>query len=141
IPLVIAGGVRGSGSRAHEAAQLVRRLMRGIDYTFDENFRIAALTDRGIARVEAFFGVRNLFAPAAADVHAAVNVALHAEALLRRDVDYVIKERKIHLVDELKGRVADKRRWPDGIHTAREAKEGLPLTMEGKVLGSITIRG
>ncbi len=141
IPLIIAGGVHHSGTHAHTAGAVVRQLVRGEDYVFDENFRNVVLTDRGIARAEALLGTANLFDPAADDLHAAINVALQAEALLRRDADYVIKDGRIQLVDEFKGRVAHRRRWPDGIHTALEAKEGLPLTTEGKVLGSLTIRG
>lgn len=151
IPLIIAGGVQPggvqpggvqhSGVHAQTAAAVVRQLVRGEDYVFDENFRNVVLTDSGVARAEALFGTANLYDPAADDLHAAINVALQAEALLRRDADYVIKDGRIQLVDEFKGRVAHRRRWPDGIHTALEAKEGLPLTTEGKVLGSLTVRG
>ena len=141
IPLVIAGGARSSGAHAHAAAAVVRQLVRGQDYVFDENQRNVILTDRGVERAEALLGIANLYEEAADDLHASINVALQAEALLRRDVDYVIKDGKIQLVDELKGRVAHRRRWPDGIHTALEAKEGLPLTVEGTILGSLTVRG
>jgi len=144
IPLVIAGtkagGARG-GAYAHSVAAVVRQMRQGADYLFDENRRSVALTDAGIARSEALLGIANLYDPEAGDLLAALSVALHAEALLHRDADYVVKESKIQLVDEFKGRVADRRRWPDGIHTALEAKEGLPLTSEGKILGSVTIRG
>jgi preprotein translocase subunit SecA len=140
IPLVIAGGVRSSGAHAQQAAGIVRRLVRDRDFAFDENRRNVVLTDAGVARVEELLGIPNLYDSSADEIHTSINVALYAEALLHRDADYVIKEGRIQLVDEFKGRIADRRRWPDGIHTALEAKEALPLTNEGKILGSLTVR-
>ena len=70
----------------------------------------------------------------------AVNVALHAHALLERDVDYIVRDGTVELVDEMRGRVAQRRRWPDGLHAAVEAKEGLDASAEGEVLGTITIQ-
>ncbi len=66
--------------------------------------------------------------------------ALHAEALLRRDVDYIVRDGRIELVDELTGRVAENRHWPDGLQAALEAKEGLQCRPEGTIFGSITIQ-
>ncbi|HEY3056029.1 MAG TPA: accessory Sec system translocase SecA2 [Thermoanaerobaculia bacterium] len=140
IPLVIAGGVRSSGAQAQRAAGIVRQLVRDRDYAFDENRRNVALTDAGVARAEAMLGISNLYDSSADELHSLINVALFAEALLHRDADYIVKDGKIQLVDEFKGRIADRRRWPDGIHTALEAKENLALTNEGKILGSLTIR-
>ena len=70
----------------------------------------------------------------------AVNLALHARALLTRDVDYIVRDGKVELVDEFRGRVAQRRRWPDGLQAAVEAKEGLVATAEGEVLGTITVQ-
>ena len=69
----------------------------------------------------------------------AVFVALHAHKLLTRDVDNIVRTNRIELVDEFTGRIADRRRWPYGIQTALEAKEGLRVQPEGKICGSITI--
>jgi preprotein translocase subunit SecA len=69
-----------------------------------------------------------------------VHNAIHAHALLRRDVDYVVKDRAIESVDQFKGRIAPDRRWPAGLHTALEAKEGLPFRKQGRVLASITLQ-
>jgi len=63
----------------------------------------------------------------------------NAHALLHRDVDYLVKDGAIASVDEFKGRIVEDRRWPAGLHTAVEAKEGLALKKEGRVLGSITL--
>ena len=74
------------------------------------------------------------------DQLSAVNVALHAQALLHRDVDYIVRGGAVELVDEMRGRVAQRRRWPDGLQAAVEAKEGLDATAEGEVLGTITVQ-
>ena len=66
--------------------------------------------------------------------------ALHAHALLRRDVDYVVKEGAIEMVDEFKGRIAQNRRWPAGLQSAVEAKERVGLKTQGRILGSITVQ-
>ena len=66
--------------------------------------------------------------------------ALHAHALLRRDVDYVVKDGAVLSVDELKGRVVADRRWPPALQTALEAKEGVVRNRQGRVLGSITLQ-
>ena len=67
-------------------------------------------------------------------------MALYAEALLRRDVDYIVRDGKIHLVNASRGRVARLQRWPDGLHAAVEAKEGLAASQSGEILDSITIQ-
>ena len=66
--------------------------------------------------------------------------SIHAHALLRRDVDYLVKDGTIESVDEFKGRIAQDRRWPAGLHTAIEAKEGVALKQQGRILGSITLQ-
>ena len=68
-------------------------------------------------------------------------MALHAHALLERDVDYIVRDGTVELIDEMRGRVAQRRRWPDGLHAAVEAKEGLDASAEGEVLGTITDPG
>ncbi|NHW87792.1 accessory Sec system translocase SecA2, partial [Escherichia coli] len=70
----------------------------------------------------------------------AVNVALHAHALLHRDVDYIVRDGTVELIDEMRGRVAQRRRWPDGLQAAVEAKEGLDASAEGEVLGTIAVQ-
>ena len=66
--------------------------------------------------------------------------SLHAHILLRRDVDYVVKNGAIEMVDEFKGRIAQDRRWPAGLHTAIEVKEGVAAKRQGMILGSITLQ-
>ncbi|MDQ6760703.1 MAG: accessory Sec system translocase SecA2, partial [Acidobacteriota bacterium] len=141
IPLVIAGG---SGvpqqTLAYRMAAVAGALTLGRDHTKDEYARNVHLTERGAARAEMLLGCANLYDQENLPLLAALNNALHAKELLRRDVDYLVKAGGVELVDEFKGRVAENRRWPDGLQAAIEAKEGVGLKREGRVLGSITIQ-
>ena len=141
IPLVIAGGATASEhDLAIEADRLVRRWQRGLQFHLDEFGRNISLTDIGIRLTEHAFGVANLFAEESVPILSAVQDAIHAHALLRRDVDYILKRDSIESVDEFKGRIAQDRRWPAGLHNAIEAKEGVRLKTQGTVLGSITLQ-
>ena len=140
IPLVIAGGDTDGAALAYVADQVVRRFRPGVHYTIDAGAHNAALTDAGIREVEHAFACGNLFEEANLRHHTAVQDALEAHALLRRDVDYLVKNGAIEMVDEFKGRVALNRRWPAGLQTAVEAKEGVAPKPQGMVLGSTTIQ-
>jgi preprotein translocase subunit SecA len=141
IPLVIAGGIpRDELPLALRADQLVRNYRRFQHYNVDEFGRNIALTDRGIRESERAFRCENLFDEENLGVLSAIQDALHAHAFLRRDVDYIVKNGVIESVDEFKGRVAKDRRWPAGLHTAIEAKEGVALKTQGEILGSITLQ-
>jgi preprotein translocase subunit SecA len=140
IPLVIAGGVQEDSALAYRAGRVVAELRPQVDYTVDEFARNVQLTDAGIQRVEGSLGCGSLFEEQNLAILTAVQDALHARALLRRDVDYVVKNGTIELVDEFKGRVAQNRRWPAGLHSAVEAKEHLRLKTQGRILGSITVQ-
>src|SRR6185436_6609203 len=69
-----------------------------------------------------------------------LNCALHAHVLLRRDVDYIVRDGRIAVVDELTGRIVADRHWPDGLQAALEAKEGLERQPDGQILGTITLQ-
>ncbi|MES1262218.1 MAG: accessory Sec system translocase SecA2 [Acidobacteriota bacterium] len=140
IPLVIAGGEFEDELLAVRVDRTVRRLHQGLHFTIEEHFRNTGLTDEGIRLVEAEFGCGNLFSEENLSLHTAVQDALHAHALLRRDRDYIVKDGVIESVDEFKGRIAQDRRWPAGLHTAIEAKEGVALKTQGRILGSITLQ-
>jgi preprotein translocase subunit SecA len=140
IPLVIAGGKEDQEPLAHRVDRLTRFFRRVKHYTLDEYARNIALTDAGIRAVETSFGCDNLFAEENLALLTAVQDSIHAHALLRRDVDYLVKDGAIESVDEFKGRIAQNRRWPAGLHTAIEAKEGLLLKTQGRILGSVTLQ-
>jgi preprotein translocase subunit SecA len=140
MPLVIAGEEDQSQALSYRVDEITRRFQRGTHYTLDENQRNVALTDAGIRTVEETFDCSNLFDESNLDLHAAVQDSLHAHTLLRRDVDYVVKENAIESIDEFKGRIVQNRRWPAGLQTALEAKERVALKNQGRILGSITLQ-
>jgi preprotein translocase subunit SecA len=140
IPLVIAGAEAGQEPLAYQVDRVTRFFRRWPHFTLDEYGRNIALTDAGIRAIETSFGCGNLFTEQNLPLLTAVQDSLHAHALLRRDVDYLIKDGAIESVDEFKGRIAENRRWPAGLHTAIEAKEGLALKAQGRILGSITLQ-
>jgi preprotein translocase subunit SecA len=140
IPLVIAGGDEGDGGLAYAADRVVRRFQPVLHYTVDAGAHNVALTDEGIRAIETAFGCGNLFEERNLRLHTAVQDALHAHGLLRRDVDYLVKNGAIEMVDEFKGRIALNRRWPAGLHTAVETKENVAPKSQGSILGSTTVQ-
>jgi preprotein translocase subunit SecA len=140
VPLVIAGGAAEDDAWAHAADGVVRGFRREVHYTVDMGAHNAALTDLGILGVESAFGIGNLYDNQNQPLLAAIHDALHAHALLHCDVDYVVKNGAIELVDEFKGRIAEDRRWPAGLHAAVEVKEGVAAKQQGMILGSITLQ-
>jgi preprotein translocase subunit SecA len=140
IPLVIAGTADDYLSDTYYMTEIVRKLEEGIDFEFDEYARNIHLTDFGQNHVERLFRLSNLYAAENYELLIRLNCALHAEFLLHRDVDYIIRNGKIELVDEFTGRVADKRRWPDGLQAAIEAKENVNIQSRGNILNSITLQ-
>jgi preprotein translocase subunit SecA len=140
VPLVLAGAVTTEQDPLQAATELVRGLVAGQDYEVAEDGRTVALTNEGLATAEKALGGINLYADENVAQLSAVNVALHAHALLHRDVDYIVRGGSVELVDEYRGRVAARRRWPDGLQAAVEAKESLTATAEGEVLGTITVQ-
>jgi preprotein translocase subunit SecA len=119
---------------------VVRGLFSRRDYEISEDGRTISLTNKGLKAVEAQLGGVNLYDDEHLADLSAVNVALYAHYLLQRDVDYIVRGGTVELVDEMRGRVAQRRRWPDGLHAAVEAKEGLDPSAEGEVLGTITVQ-
>jgi preprotein translocase subunit SecA len=140
IPLVIAGGGDKEDTFLAVADSTARQLHFGRDFTFGDSNRNVTMTDAGIARAERFSGCANLYEPANLFLLAALQNALHAHALLRRDVDYIVKDGSVKSVDEWKGRVVEDRRWPSGLHAALEVKERVKIRPEGVILGSITLQ-
>jgi preprotein translocase subunit SecA len=139
VPLVLAGAADSTQADL-EIADVVRRLWPGRDYRIDEDGRSVHLTDTGTRAVEAALGGIDLYAGPHLATLTMVNVALYAEALLRRDVDYIVRDGRIALINSSRGRVARLQRWPDGLQAAVEAKERLGISHSGEILDSITIK-
>lgn len=140
VPLVLAGNEPGTAP-AGRITEIVRRLKENEHYSVDEDRRNVSLNDKGAALVEQVLGIQSLYD----DAHVGttlvqVNLALHAQALLIRDVHYIIRDGKIALIDASKGRVAQLQRWPDGVQAAVEAKEGLVVTEGGRILDTLTLQ-
>ncbi|WP_020502489.1 accessory Sec system translocase SecA2 [Sciscionella marina] len=139
VPLVLAG----SAERAHgdpQLAGLVRKLKSGTHYEVDADERNVNLTDTGLDHVERELGGIRLHTEEHAALLTELNLALHARALLRRDVDYLVRKGKVELVNRSRGRVARLQRWPDGLQAAVEAKEGLAASPTGEVLDSMIVQ-
>jgi len=140
IPLVIAGSVDVGASNAFDFARLVRSLTPGVDFAMDEHGRDVNLTESGIEHVEQTLGCGSLHSDANYRLLTEINCALHAHALLHRNVDYIVRNGRISIVDEFTGRVVEDRHWPDGLQAALEAKEGLEAKTHGHILGSMTLQ-
>ncbi|HEX5541428.1 MAG TPA: accessory Sec system translocase SecA2 [Micromonospora sp.] len=140
VPMVLAGTVPGEQDPVHAAAAVVRELSAGEHYEVADDGRSVAFTSEGLAAVEAKLDGIDLYADEHVEQLSTLHVALHAHALLHRDVDYIVRDGAVELIDEMRGRVAQRRRWPDGLQAAVEAKEGLDASAEGEVLGTITVQ-
>ena len=139
VPLVLAGSA-GAADSGREMAEIAGRLLPRLHYEVDDERRNVFLTDAGTRIAEQALGGINLYAEQNLDTLTQLNVALHARALLQRDVDYIVRDDRIQLISASRGRVARRQRWPDGLHAAVEAKEGLRASESGQILDSITIQ-
>ncbi|WP_459586902.1 accessory Sec system translocase SecA2 [Corynebacterium camporealensis] len=140
VPLVLAGNRPGEAPTGH-ITNVVSRLREDIDYTLGEDGRTVALTDDGAHRVERALGIDSLYSEEnIGTILVKVNLALHAKALLIRDIHYLVVDGKLQLIDASRGRVADLQRWPDGLQAAVEAKEGLEVSEGGRILDTITLQ-
>jgi len=110
------------------------------DYIVDEKAKTAALTDRGIAKAERAFKIDNLSDPENMKIQHHINQALHANGVMHRDQQYVVKDGQVMIVDEFTGRIMPGRRYSDGLHQAIEAKEGVSVERESKTLATITFQ-
>ncbi|WEK55872.1 MAG: accessory Sec system translocase SecA2 [Candidatus Cohnella colombiensis] len=140
VPLIIAGSVPVAGNDGRRMAELAASLSYGDHYDFDENKRNVFLTETGVEYAESVLKCGNLYDNHNSHLLTSLNCALHADALLKRDVDYIIRDGKLELIDPFTGRVAENRHWPDGLQAAVEAKEGMSSNLSGKILGTITLQ-
>ena len=111
-----------------------------IDYVVDEKAKTATLTQTGVKKVEAYFGIENLTDPDNLTIQHHVNQAIKAHGTMRLDIDYVVKDGEVIIVDEFTGRLMYGRRYNEGLHQAIEAKEGVKIENESKTLATITFQ-
>ncbi len=110
------------------------------DYYVDEKARTVSLTASGIAKAEKFFGVENLADLENTTLSHHINQAMRARGLMKKDIDYVVKDGEIIIVDEFTGRLMYGRRYNEGLHQAIEAKENVNVASESKTLATITFQ-
>ena len=110
------------------------------DYFVDEKSRTVSLTASGIAKAERYFGVENLGDGENSTLSHHLNQAMKARGLMKKDIDYVVKDGQIIIVDEFTGRLMYGRRYNEGLHQAIEAKEGVTVAHESKTLATITFQ-
>ena len=110
------------------------------DYFVDEKSRSVSLTASGIAKAERFFGVENLADQENATLSHHINQAMRARGLMKKDIDYVVRDGQIIIVDEFTGRLMFGRRYNEGLHQAIEAKEKVQVAGESKTLATITFQ-
>jgi len=139
-PLIISGASEESTDKYYKINQIIPRLKKEQDYVIDEKSRTVVLTEEGVAHVEGFLNVKNLYEPRNIEIVHHVNQALKAHTLFRRDVDYLVKDGEVIIVDEFTGRVMPGRRYSDGLHQALEAKEKVKIERENQTLASITFQ-
>ncbi len=154
-PLIISGQVEESDEMYQRANSLVKMLVckkykeidakteevhDDCDYVVEEKNKTVSLTPRGVDKVQEYFGIENYSDPENIEIQHYVNQALRAYGIMKKDVDYVIKEGEIIIVDEFTGRLMFGRRYNNGLHQAIEAKEGVKVESESKTLASITFQ-
>ena len=154
-PLIISGKGEASTKLYETADMLVRSMRKQVfadldskeaqddfdcDYIVIEKDRVCTLTAQGIAKAEKFFGIENLADPENATVAHHINQAMKAHGVMKRDIDYVLKDGQIIIVDEFTGRLMYGRRYSEGLHQAIEAKEGVEVASESRTLATITFQ-
>jgi len=139
-PLIISGRLSDAAKLYTRFAAIVRGLKRDEDYEVDEEKRIVAPTEEGVAKVEAALGLDNLYDAVSQNLVHQFQAALKAKELFKRDKDYVIQHGEVKIVDEFTGRILEGRRWSEGLHQAVEAKEGVRIKEENQTLATITLQ-
>ncbi|GAK42232.1 protein translocase subunit SecA [Paenibacillus sp. TCA20] len=140
VPLVIAGESDFLSRDVTRFTEVARQLEQDEHYDFDEFKRNVYLNEAGAAKAEELLGCGNLYESHNSHILSSLNCALHAEYLLVKDVDYIVRDGVIEQIDEYTGRVAENRHLPDGLQAALGAKEELELLGGGKILGTITLQ-
>ncbi len=139
-PLIISGRVSDSAKWYRDFARIADRLRRDLHYEVDEGKRQVLTTEEGVAQVEGWLGVENLYDHAAVDFVHYLEIALRAKELYRRDQEYLLDRGQVKIVDEFTGRVLEGRRYSEGLHQAIEAKEGVRILDENQTLATITLQ-
>ena len=156
-PLIISGQSSKSTDLYEKADQLARKLKPYVikeidtkkdidlyeeDYVVDEKAKTAVLTSHGLEKAEKFFGIDNLSdsTTEAREIHHHVITAIKAHGVMKRDIDYIVKDGEVIIVDTFTGRLMPGRRYNNGLHQAIEAKEGVEVQKENRTIATITFQ-
>ena len=139
-PLIISGQAEESTEKYFVFARIAQSLKEEEDYTIDEKAKTVAITESGVAKVERWLGVSNLYDEENIELTHHITAALSAKSLMRRDRDYIVKDNEVIIVDEFTGRLMIGRRYSDGLHQAIEAKEDVHVQRESQTLATITFQ-
>jgi preprotein translocase subunit SecA len=139
-PHILSGQSDESTDKYYEYTRWAARLVVDEDYEVDLKHKSASLTESGIAKMERWTGIRNIYDLENVIEAHQINQALKAKTLYLRDRDYLVKDGEVIIVDEFTGRTMPGRRWSDGLHQAVEAKEGVKVQQEQKTIATITVQ-
>lgn len=139
-PLIISGPAADAGGLYERFASIVRSFTQEEDYTVDEKQRAVQITEEGIRKAEAALNIENLYAEGGMKYAHHLDTAVRAQALFKRDKEYVVANGEIVIVDEFTGRLQPGRRWSEGLHQAVEAKEGVAIQKETRTYASVTFQ-
>ncbi len=139
-PLIISGAGEKSTDMYTTVDRFVRQLKEEDDFTIDEKLKAINLTEQGVSKCEKAFGVQNLSDIENTELYHHINQALKANNLMKRDIDYVVKDGQVVIVDEFTGRLMVGRRYSEGLHQAIEAKESVKVERETRTLATITFQ-
>jgi len=139
-PLIISMPDAESTKLYEQFSRIIPQLKENIDYNIDEKVRAATLTEEGIARVEKILDLDNIYQEGGIRYVHHLEQALRAQALFKKDRDYVVKDGQVIIVDDFTGRLMPGRRYSEGLHQALEAKEKVQVQQESRTLASITFQ-
>ncbi|MCJ7786592.1 preprotein translocase subunit SecA, partial [Patescibacteria group bacterium] len=139
-PLIISAPDTESSKWYQEFAKIIPKLNPEADYEIDEKMKTVTLTEGGINKIEKILGLENIYEDKGIKYLHHLEQALKAEAMFKRDRDYVVKDGQVVIVDEFTGRLMPGRRWSGGLHQAIEAKEGVQVQPESLTLATITFQ-
>jgi preprotein translocase subunit SecA len=154
-PLIISGEPTTAAKTYYDFARIVKGLTSAqskgtkaddellsqqFDFLYDEKHKTISPSESGIEKVERAMGVENLYSPTNVQLVNHLIQSLKAQALYKKDVDYVVEDGEVKIVDEFTGRIMEGRRWSEGLHQAVEAKEGVAIQEEHQTLATITLQ-
>ncbi|MCY9785555.1 preprotein translocase subunit SecA [Nocardiopsis sp. EMB25] len=139
-PLIISGPSEQNSRWYGEFAKIAPRLKRDEDYEVDEKKRTVGITESGVAKVEDWLGIDNLYEAVNTPLISFLNNSLKAKELYRKDKEYIVKDGEVLIVDEFTGRVLAGRRYNEGMHQAIEAKERVKIKDENQTLAKVTLQ-